>query len=403
MNQKLHQWVDFLHVIMKRRRLVIINFLAVSILAAAYSLILPKVYRAQTTILPPAEEGDAFGLSSLINKMPLGSFGIDLGGVSEETYSILAVLKSRTLMESVAGRFDLMKRYKAKDMEYAVKKLRQNVSVKVNDEATITIAVKCGTSMAPTKSKSEEAQRTSKDMANFFVAELDRLNKKLKTERARNFRGFIEKRYIQNVQDLHNAEEALKRFQEANGTISLPEQVSAEIAATSKIRAEIMAKEMEAGVLEKVFSSNHQEALKIKAELHELNKKYGEIIRGGGGSSVRPQDDLFLPLQNLPALGIQYARLYRDVLLQEKLMEFLLPQYEQAKIQEAKDTPTVQVLDEAVIPIKRIKPKRAFFVLLWAAISLFVSVSVILTREYLERLKKTDERQYGKLTGLFRR
>jgi uncharacterized protein involved in exopolysaccharide biosynthesis len=353
-------------------------------------------------ILPPAEEGDAFGLSSLMSKMPLGSLGINLGGVSEETYSILAVLKSRTIMESVAGRFDLMKRYKAKDMENTVKKLRENVSVKVNDEGTITLSVKAGTPVAPNKAKSEEAQRVSRDMANYFVAELDRLNKKLKTERARNFRGFIEKRYLQNVEDLYHAEEALKQFQKDNGAISLPDQVSAMIAATSKIKAEIIAKEMEAGVLEQLFSADHREALRIKAELRELNKQYSEIIRGQGGSQGRVDDELFLPLRDLPDLGVQYARLYRDVLLQEKLMEFLLPQYEQAKIQEARDTPTVQVLDEAVIPVKRIKPKRAFFVLLWAAISLFVSVSVILTQDYVEQLRRTDEQQYRKLTSLFR-
>lgn len=402
MTQKIHHWIDFLDILMKRKKWVLINFLAVSTLAAAFSLILPKVYRAQTTILPPVEEGDALGLSSLISKMPLSGFGINLGGVSEETYSILAVLKSRTLMESVANRHDLMRRYKAKDMEYTVKKLRQNVSTKVNDEGTITIAVKCGTSMVPNRVKSEEAQRVSRDMANFMVAELDRLNKKLKTERARNFRGFIEKRYLQNVEDLRCAEEALKRFQQKNGAVSLPEQVSAEIAATSKIRAEIMTREMEAGVLERVFSPDHPEARKTRTELNEFKKKYREIIHGNGGSPDRVNDDLMLPIKDLPDLGVQYARLYRDVLLQEKMMEFLLPQYEQAKIQEAKDTPTIQVLDEAVIPIKRIKPKRAFFVLQWAAISLFVSVSVILIHESLERIKRSDERRYEKVTGLFR-
>ncbi|MBN2200616.1 hypothetical protein JW777_01540 [bacterium] len=402
MSQKMHQWIDFLDILMRHKKLLLVNFLVVSILAAAFSLILPKVYRAQTTILPPAEEGDALGLSSLISKMPLSGFGINLGGVSEETYSILAVLKSRTLMESTARRFDLVKRYKAEDMEYTVKKLRENVSVKVNDEGTVTIAVKCGTSMAPNKAKTEDAQRTSMEMANFLVAELDRLNKGLKTERARHFRGFIEKRYIQNREDLRNAEEALKRFQQSKGAFSLPDQVAAEIAATSKIRAEIMAKEMEAGMLEQFFSSGHPEALKTRAVLRELNRKYGEIIQGNGGSGGRTQNDLMLPMKDLPDLGIQYARLYREVMLQEKLMEFILPQYEQAKIQEARNTPTVQVLDEAVIPVKRIKPKRAFFVLQWAAISLFISVSVILIREYLERLRKTDNRQYGKLIGLFR-
>ena len=90
-------------------------------------------------------------------------------------------------------------------------------------------------------------------------------------------------------------------------------------------------------------------------------------------ASGRTQD-LFLRFEEVPEIGVGYARLYREVVLQEKIMEFLLPLYEQAKIQEAKDTPTVQVLDEAVIPIKKHRPKRAIMVVFFGMLSVIFSV-----------------------------
>ena len=83
-----------------------------------------------------------------------------------------------------------------------------------------------------------------------------------------------------------------------------------------------------------------------------------DILNNNGTQNTR----LFIPLNEAPDLGLNYIRHYREVSLQQKILEFLLPQYEQAKIQEAKDTPTVQVLDKAVTPVKRKKPKRR---LLW--------------------------------------
>ena len=111
-------------------------------------------------------------------------------------------------------------------------------------------------------------------------------------------------------------------------------------------------------------------------------------------------NNLFFTLNDVPDLGLKYARLYREVMLQEKILEFLLPQYEQAKIQEAKDTPTVQVLDEAVIPVKRVKPKRAFFVLFCGALSLFVSICTILLIESFNNLQYKSPERYEKIVKM---
>jgi len=401
MEKKQVNIIDYLYVLVKWRKLIIINFLVVCIIAAGISLILPKWYRAETTILPPLKEGAQMGMSSIMRNLSVG--GLGLGAVSEETNLFLAILNSRTVMEAVARKFDLMKRYKTKNMEEAVRTLRGHVSVKINEEGTITLGVEAGTPYFATEEEENEARELAKKMANFFVEELDRVNRDLKVEKARNTRIFIEKRYQQNLEDLHLAEDELKQFQQKYGAIALPEQTKAAITAAAELKAKIIAKEVEAGVLKRYVGSSHAELIKVQNELNELRKRYNEFKYGteaGVGDNSGESKDLFLPFDKIPDLGLQYARLVREVTLQEKLLEFLLPQYEQAKIQEARDTPTVQVLDKAVKPLKRSKPKRMIFVLLWGTISLILGVIFAFFIEYWQRIKAERNKDYENITKM---
>ena len=109
---------------------------------------------------------------------------------------------------------------------------------------------------------------------------------------------------------------------------------------------------------------------------------------------------MFIPLGIVPEVGLQYARLFRELKLQETLMEFLLPQYEQAKIQEAKDTPTVQVLDKAVPPDLRAKPKRAIMVIMVGFISFIFCAIFVFTLEYYNRMKN-DENENNTWNKIF--
>jgi uncharacterized protein involved in exopolysaccharide biosynthesis len=389
-------FIDYFYILAQWRKMIFLNFIIVCFIAAGISLILPKVHRAQTTILPPIEESDGFGLSSLLSKVPLSSLSIGLGSVSEETYTFLAIINSRTVMESIVREFDLRTRYRVKNIEKAVKKLRKNVSVKVNDEGTITLSTDVSTKWLSDKATENETRKLARDMANFFIKELDRVNKHLKTERARNSRIFIEKRYLQNITDLHRAEEEFKQFQKKYGTIALPEQTSATISAATELKVQIISKEVEGGVLQKYVGPSHSEYLKVQNELNELRMKLNEFKSGErqNKENTKNSKGLFLALNDVPDIGLQYGRLYREIFLQEKIMEFLLPQYESAKIQEAKTTPTLQVLDEAVIPIKRMKPKRAFFVMFWGVLSIFMSFCIVFIIEYLESLKRLYPEKY---------
>jgi len=396
--------LDYLSVLIKWRKAIIINGFIICLIVAAITLIVPKWYTASTTILPPSADSSDLGLSSLLSKAPLGGLGMGLGMVSEETNTFLAILNSRTVMEIVIKNFGLIERFNEKNIEDAIKTLRSRVKVKVNDEGTLTLSMKIKTPFFAGKSKEREAAGLAKDIADFFIEQLDQINRELKTNRAHNSRIFIERRYFQNLADLKKAEEDFQQFQNKYGAIALPEQVHAGITAAAELKAQIIKKEVELDVKKKYLSDSHAEVIRTRTELMTLENKYNEFRYGSNldrGDSIEANViDLFPPFSEVPELGIQYARLFREVKLQETLLEFILPQYEQAKIQEAKDTPTVQVLDKAVAPVKRSSPKRMLLVLAAGLISVIFFIMVAYVVVNMEYLKQTDYDRYQRIQKL---
>ena len=97
----------------------------------------------------------------------------------------------------------------------------------------------------------------------------------------------------------------------------------------------------------------------------------------------------------IPEAGLEAVRLYRDVAIQQKIVEFLVPMYEQARIDEQKDVPVILVLDKAVPPEKKARPKRFIIVVVWNIVGFILSVLFIFGREAAKRLQ-----QAGKTTKL---
>ncbi|MDZ7725175.1 MAG: Wzz/FepE/Etk N-terminal domain-containing protein [candidate division KSB1 bacterium] len=390
MSKKEKKIIDLIYIMMKWRKLIIINLLIVAILAAGISLILPHVYKANTTILPPQSDAAPLGLSSLLSNMPMA--GLGLGSVSSEIYQFISILNSRTIMESVIEKYNLVERYKVENIEEAIEILRENVSENINDDGTLSVACMVKTNWIPKKGNIVEAQTIARDMTNLFVQKLDSINKNLKIESAKSNRIFIENRYMQNINELHKAEEQLKAFQNKHKTVAFEQQTHATIAAAAEIKSQIILKEIELNALLKNAGPSNLRVKSVQNQISALKDKLDDFFTD--------QDELFVSLGKAPELQIQYARLMRDVMLQQKIMEFILPQYEQAKIQEAKDTPTLQVLDKAVKPIKRSKPHRSIFVIFWSIISIIISIILILTIEYINDQKNESSGEYEKLVEM---
>jgi capsule polysaccharide export protein KpsE/RkpR len=203
------------------------------------------------------------------------------------------------------------------------------------------------------------------------------VNKGLKTQQASFQRKFIEVRYKQNIEDLKNAEDRLKSFQKKNNMISLSEQTQAAIIAAATIKGKILANEVQLGVMNSTLNSQHPDIDRVEKETEELQQQLRDMDYGSNNIQSN-QNNLFPIFSEVPELGVQLMRLKRDVNIQNTLFTFLTQQYEEAKIQEAKDTPTVQVLDKAVSADKKAKPRRKLIVFMSIVISAMLSVAFII-------------------------
>jgi uncharacterized protein involved in exopolysaccharide biosynthesis len=398
MNTRNNAKLDFLVLILKWRKFLFINFIIVSILAAGVSLVLPQWYVGNVTILPPMEEESGLGISSMLNGLPLGSLGF--GTTSFEANIVIAIIQSRSLLESVANRFGLQQRYKADDMEETLRALKKNVVYKLHEEGTITISAKAKTQFFPGKDDIEEARYLARDMASYATAKLDSINKKIRLTKASNTRSFIEKRYNQNLDDLKQAEEEFKAFQEKYGAIALPEQTIATIEALAEIKSQQVIKEIELGVLENYYDDSHYDVQRVKTEIREINRKLEDYSQGNKAENGNGDMKIILPLDDVPEMGVEYARLFREITMQELILEFITPQYEQAKIQESKDTPTIQILDEASLPIKRLKPKRSFFVIFMDIVMFMIAVIFIMFVEYYRQIQRGERDREDRLAQI---
>jgi tyrosine-protein kinase Etk/Wzc len=351
-------------------------------------VVMPRWYKSTAVIMPPKQKGE-FSVSSVLkNISPLG--GLGLGKASDEMYNFTAILESRSCSEEMVRRFDLMHRYGVKNVERAVKELAENVSfVLGQDDVVLEISVW------------DTDPQVAADMANAFVEVLNQQYLRMTTTEAKGNREFLERRLEQNQKDLSRAEEALRDYQKKFGLYSVPEQVKASIAAAAALKSQVLAREVEYGILRKTLGEDDPRLQQLVVELSEYNKKLREMRYGR--DTISAPADVFSPFQQTPELGMQYLRRFRDVEIQQKLMEILFPLVEQARIEEHRDTPTILVLDNAVPAEKSSRPKRMVITIAVFFGSLIVSILVVFLNDYFRRVRRellsTSDEQLQALTS----
>jgi capsule polysaccharide export protein KpsE/RkpR len=315
-------------------------------------LITPKfkstssVFPAERTDLFGAIEGVSSQLKSLSSAKSLASLA---GNVELDKYII--ILKSGRVLGFVINKFDLVHVYDIKSypMEKTTIKLLNNVDFSTEEESSLLITV-----------YDEDPQRAA-DMANFFVAELSRTNTELQIQNARANRKFIEERYNRNLIDLAAAEDSLKAFQKKYGVIAMPEQTEASIKAAAEITGQLAVKEVQANVLRRTQSVDNPSLIAAQIEIDEFRNKLSQMNSGGHVS--KDEINIFIPFSKMPDLGGEYVRRFREVEIQYKILQFITPIYEQAKVEEQRNTPSVVVLDYAVPAERKTTPKRLLIIL----------------------------------------
>ncbi|MEK0352755.1 MAG: Wzz/FepE/Etk N-terminal domain-containing protein, partial [Nitrosopumilus sp.] len=320
---------------------IIRNVIIISILSVILAFMVPKTYRTTSLIMPPSSSFDS-GL--FVNNPNLFSFQNIMPSMSSNANTFIAILKSRTIMQSVIERFNLVEFYDVENNEKAQELLENDTNFEIDEEGTIRVTTDIKTGWFHFEEDEEFCKALSRDITNDFVAKLDEVNKKLKSEKTTQHRGFIENRYYQNIEDLSMAEERLKAFQEDHNTVALMEQTTAIIQVATALvshmsisKVKISISKVKLSILEETLPKDHPEIklleteiILLETEITGLNKQLEELDYGEKEITMIPG------FSEVPDLGLELGRLMRDVEVQNTLYTFLTQQYEEAKIQEAR-------------------------------------------------------------------
>lgn len=352
MEEKEINLYDYWLVIKKSRWLIIFLFLISVILAMIISLLMPKTYRTTASILPPLGTVKMGGLETLMSVA--GITGVNAQASTSDVF--VAILKSRTMADEVINSFSLQKLYKCKTRQDTQKALEKRTEVKVSKEKVISINI-----------LDRDPQRAA-NIANFYISTLDRLNQNLNITAASQMRKFIEGRIEETKQSLREAEERLKSYQVGHKVLAEKEAGEAAKVA-GELQGRLIAVRVELEAKKKYTTSQNPDIIKLQNEVTEMEKT----------------------LISLPPLETELARLIRKLKTQETVYGLLIGQYEQAKIDEARDTPTVQVLDRAIVPEKKYKPKVRINMAISGVLSLFLGVFISFFKEFYQNQTKNEK------------
>jgi len=328
------------------------------VLATIIAFLIPKRFESTTRLMPPdSQSGSGMAMmAALAGKGGLGlsSMAGDLLGMKSSGALFIDILRSRTVEDRIIDRFDLRKAYHDRYWEDARKDLT-NYSEISEDRKSGVITI-TATDRDPLRASL---------VAQAYVEELDRLVAEVSTSSARRERIFIEQRLQAVRQDLDKASRQFSEYASQNTTIDMTAQAKATVEAAARLEGELIAEQSELEGLEQIYTKSNVRVRSLQARVDELRS---QLHKMGGDTSNLPPDKNAAPgqasgqelpsIRQLPLLGVKWADLYRETKIQEAVYELLTQQYELAKIEEAKEIPTVKMLDPANVPEKKSFPPR---------------------------------------------
>jgi tyrosine-protein kinase Etk/Wzc len=369
----------------RRARLIFGITAASAVVAVVVSLLLPNYYKAETRILPPTEKGGNLA-AQLLGQGGAGLIGLASGvaGVKSQGELFVEIMKSRTVLDRIVDRFDLLSLYRSDLFNLGKKRYRQDARKRLLELIAIREDRKSGIIILTVEDR--EPKRAA-EMANAFVEELKSLRGGLAISEAGQRRMFFEEQIQHTKVSLTRAEEEIKGFQQRTGMFQVDAQARAIIEGIARLRAAIAVKEVEAKVLRSFATAQNPDLQRVEEEIRALRLELEKVETSKGHGF-----DPLMPSARVPEMATEYLRKLRQLKYNETLYELLSKQYELAKLEEARDAVVIQVIDMAVPPERKSRPRMAPIALLATGTGLFLAVILALL---LERYRKDSEMPSG--------
>ena len=384
--------LDLLSALYGGKRLIGGGTLAICVLAGALSLMVPEEFEATLQILPPKEQKQGFGFSDLLSALPIPTLRLGEKGTPADIF--IATLKSQATRREMVEKFGLLGRYGAETMTDAIEILAEKTTVDKTEDGTILISVL------------DTDPQTAADMANHYIVILDITNKRISQITASERLDFIRLLLSDEDRKLENKMEELEVFQSEHNAISIADQARAVINAAAEMQTDAMELEIiRQGFMLSGLDAGHDKVKKLEREIL-LRQEAMTILRDGPEAEgavdlegktlqLEIEENLFLPLTDIPGVAQEYAKLEKDVLVQKALLQLLLQQEAEALIEAKNTTSTVQVLDPAVPPELKARPQRILIVFIAGVLSLFASICYTLGSVYARAIRTRWTAEHG--------
>lgn len=346
------------------------------------AFMIPARYEAVARLMPPDQMNSSGALMGALMASGgdlLSSLGSSALGMHTSGATIVGVLNSRTVQDDIVNQFDLRQVYGEKRVEDARQILEKRSSVSEDRRSgIITIAV-----------QDRNPQRAAK-LAQAYVDDLNSRVANLTTSAAHRERVFLEDRLEKVKDQLDEATLQLSQFSSKNKTLDPQIQGKAMLDAASALQGQLIAAETELSGLQQIYGSGNYRVKAASARVGELRSKLHTMSGSPGNAATDTTGQVYPSLEQLPLLGNTYLELARRAKIDESVYEVLIKQYELAKVEEAKELPSIKVLDEPVVPERKAFPPRLLIVAGGTILSFCCAAAWLFAMAVWRKLDETD-------------
>ena len=361
-------------------------------------LSIPNQYESTARIMPPENSGSGTALLAAIAGRG------ELGGLSGLASSLLGahtsgplfvdLLRSGTVSGDLIDRFQLQQSYHKRYRVDTAKQLARRTTI-LEDKKSGVISI----------TVQDHDPLRARDLTQAYLDELNQLVNRTNTSSARQERIFIEHRLKTAQASLEDAQKDMSEFASTHTAIDIKEQTRATVDAAAKLEGQLIFEQSELDSLRQIYGDENVRVRSARARVSELQHQLtmisgtsAPLVDDGSGkpnSAVTLEQTTadYPSLRQIPRLAVPYADIYRRVRIQETVYDMLTQQCELARIQEAKDTPVVRVIDLPGIPEKKSFPPRSLFLLLIATVVFVAASARILLRDRWRQLGENDARR----------
>ena len=362
----------FLELLAKRKKFILSFVIILTAVSVIISLILPKWYKASAIILPPEKETPS------VISISEGISGLDLVSMTTTSDVFAKILESRSITYPIIDYFNLMERYQTETYIETFEALLSHTVIENTEEGLLVVEVE------------DKNPQIAADLTNAFVNGLDSLSREVITEKAKNKKKFFESRLEEVNKNLNINRKILEEFQIKNKTVDFDEQSRLVIEQAIEIKVALSKTEVDLSLAE-ATNGTELNIIQLRKQKKLLQKQLDELENGSGSNSY-----FTLPLSKIPILKNEYNKIYSTVKVGEEIAALLLQQLEQAKIQSSGSFKEFSILQSAIPPELKSRPKRTLIVILTFVLSLILSVIIATLIEYFAQLKYKSEPDYNR-------